>query len=490
MTTKVGLYVRISEDAEGLGLGIARQEEDGRVVAAQRGWEIARIYADNDLSAYKVGVVRPDFEALLEDFAAGRIDGIVAYDVDRFVRQPMDLERAIALYDRRPGSVFATVQGDIDLSTSDGRTFARMLVAMGNKSSMDTSRRVKRKHLDLARRGLPVGGNRPFGWAEDGLTIKPEEAELIRRAAVDVLAGASLHGICRQWNEMGVTTPTRRIRKPNRIPLVAGGNPWRSTPLKSVLLNPRLAGWRSYHGEIATGFAGELMRGQQEPILTDDQWRAVVAVLTDPSRGGVHAHPGARKYLLSGIVRCASCSSMLRGNNQQKKNTFGYGCPARTNGGCGKVGVSGPQLDAHVTVLVLDHLAERNLHHAPSPWPRVQELEAVRGQLAELSHGYSTRQISARIFMPLVADLERQENDLLDEQSGWMRQQIKVTNASTDVVSEWETMSLDRRREIVGSVLQAVLVRPAVARGGRFDSSRAEPVWWQTDEPPAPIVHP
>ena len=86
------------------------------------------------------------------------IDGVVVYDLDRFARQPVDLERAIRIFDGRVGLRFATVQSDIDLSSPDGRTMARVMVAFANKASnkasMDTSRRVRRKHLELAQRGV------------------------------------------------------------------------------------------------------------------------------------------------------------------------------------------------------------------------------------------------------------------------------------------------------------------------------------------------
>jgi site-specific DNA recombinase len=102
----------------------------------------SQVRVDNDVSAYKTKVVRPKFEALLDDLKLGLVDGVVVYDLDRFARQPVDLERAIRIFDDRPGLVFATVQSDIDLSTSDGRTVARVMVAFANKTSMDTSRRI------------------------------------------------------------------------------------------------------------------------------------------------------------------------------------------------------------------------------------------------------------------------------------------------------------------------------------------------------------
>jgi site-specific DNA recombinase len=43
--------VRISHDRAGAGLGIARQEEDCRELCARKGWDVAGMYPDNDVSA-------------------------------------------------------------------------------------------------------------------------------------------------------------------------------------------------------------------------------------------------------------------------------------------------------------------------------------------------------------------------------------------------------------------------------------------------------
>lgn len=226
-------------------------------------------------------MVRPEFERLLADLDGGMIDGIVTYDLDRFARQPADLERAIAIYDRQPSLVFATVQGDVNLETPDGRTMARVMVAFANKASMDTSRRVRRKHLEPAQKGVPVGGHRPFGYQADKVTIEPTETELIRQAAKDILTGVGLHTIARRWNDAGVTT--------------TAGNPWRRSVLKTMMLSPRLAGFRVYRGGIARDEQGEPVSGLYPALLDVETWEAVCAVLTDPARGGRHSHVGGRK---------------------------------------------------------------------------------------------------------------------------------------------------------------------------------------------------
>ena len=46
------VYARISADTEGKSLGVQRQLEDCRKLAAARGWPVGREYVDNDISAY------------------------------------------------------------------------------------------------------------------------------------------------------------------------------------------------------------------------------------------------------------------------------------------------------------------------------------------------------------------------------------------------------------------------------------------------------
>ena len=63
------IYCRISRDGGGLGLGVARQEELCGKLAAEKGWPVAEIYVDNDMSAYS-GAPRPAYRRLLSDLEA------------------------------------------------------------------------------------------------------------------------------------------------------------------------------------------------------------------------------------------------------------------------------------------------------------------------------------------------------------------------------------------------------------------------------------
>ena len=104
---------------------------------------------------------------MLEDYEDGGIDGVIFYDLDRLARQPRDLEDLIDLaeYYKRP---VETVTGQLDLRTSNGRAMARVLVAMANKSSEDTSRRVARAQLQEAQQGK----SRRFGRLGAGSALR------------------------------------------------------------------------------------------------------------------------------------------------------------------------------------------------------------------------------------------------------------------------------------------------------------------------------
>jgi DNA invertase Pin-like site-specific DNA recombinase len=68
---RAAIYVRISKDRAGAGLGVARQRRDCDALAASLGWAVADVYCDNDISAY-AGKRRPEYERMLADLKRGR----------------------------------------------------------------------------------------------------------------------------------------------------------------------------------------------------------------------------------------------------------------------------------------------------------------------------------------------------------------------------------------------------------------------------------
>src|SRR5207248_211564 len=127
----------------------------------------------------------------------------------------------------------------------------RITGAVARKESDDKSRRIRRKHEELAAAGKPSGGGtRPFGYEADKLTIRPDEAEVIRDCARHVLAGDSLRSICIDLNERGVVTVT--------------GKQWTSQTLRRILMSARISGQREHEREIVA-------KAQWPAIITPKQ---------------------------------------------------------------------------------------------------------------------------------------------------------------------------------------------------------------------------
>jgi DNA invertase Pin-like site-specific DNA recombinase len=82
MTSRIGIYTRVSHDATGEQTATARQEKACRAFAEVRGWDVVEVFEDVDLSAYQRGVMRPGYEALLRAIQAGDVDGALVWKLD------------------------------------------------------------------------------------------------------------------------------------------------------------------------------------------------------------------------------------------------------------------------------------------------------------------------------------------------------------------------------------------------------------------------
>jgi site-specific DNA recombinase len=116
---RAGVYCRISRDGEGEGKGVARQLTDCLEIAARHDWTVVDRYIDNDVGASRRSKKprRKEYDRLLADIQAGRIDAVAIWMEDRLLRQVIELAEfhctAITASSRptRPGGG-TTLRGD------------------------------------------------------------------------------------------------------------------------------------------------------------------------------------------------------------------------------------------------------------------------------------------------------------------------------------------------------------------------------------------
>lgn len=277
----VAVYARMSLDKTGEGLGVERQEQECRELAARLGVTVSNVFSDNDISA-TTGKRRPGFEALL----ASKPEAVIVWHIDRLVRVTKDLERVIDL----GIPVHAVTAGHLDLATPAGRAVARTITAWSSYEGEQKAERQKAAARQRAAAGKSWWPTRPFGFEMDGSHRLPE-AEGLKEAYRRLLAGNSLRSTALSLNDAGLITPK--------------GNPWRAETLLPVLKNARNAGLRSYRGEVVGPAAWEA-------IVPEETWRAAVALLNDPARR--QPRGPVKRYLLTGFATCGKCGSPLRVN--------------------------------------------------------------------------------------------------------------------------------------------------------------------------------
>ncbi len=471
--SNAGIYCRISHDGDGDGLGVARQEQDCRVLAERHGLVVADVYIDNDIGASDRSRKkrRPEYERLLEDARSGRIRVVLAYSNSRLTRRLRELEDLIALHERHGVRVLTVVSGEDDLSTADGRMVARIKASVDSAEAERTAERVARKHLENAQNGKPVGGRRPFGWQADRATLNEYEAGLLRQAATDVLAGVRLATIVKRWNDAGVRTVT--------------GKPWSGGVLLQVLRSPRLAGWRTHRvggsawslvPPIVLDKQGQPVRGQWEPIIDHATHLALVQALTSkPDHRSVVPRRNARRYMMTGLLRCAVCNGVMYGNKVGDSHFYRCDTPKCSNT------ASGPGVDTWVG----ERIVARSELVAAQTTPagtdaRLAELNAhiddMNAMIEDVMAAYRNKGISATTAFGNVSKLEESLVPVVAERDALLAETALSAPEALDG-GVWEAMDDDRRRAAAERVLQAVYVNKPTKRGNRFDPSRLDAVW-------------
>lgn len=285
---RAALYLRISDDKAGQGLGVDRQETDCRALAERLGWDVVGVYADNDVSAYS-GKVRPQYRAMLAAVRAGHVDAILAYAPDRLYRRMPDLVEFTELVTAHSLKVETVNGGKVDLTTPQGVFNANVLGAAAQFEAQNTAWRVRRAREQAAKAGRFTGGARPFGFEPDGVTLRESEALFIREATRAVLAGRSVGAIVKEANAQGIRT--------------SRGSEWRHNTLRQMLLRPRNAGLvASGHPDAHARGGVEIIAPAQWPaIISEDEWRALVDLCSGRRRPDQST---AAKWLGTHIFTC------------------------------------------------------------------------------------------------------------------------------------------------------------------------------------------
>lgn len=457
------IYARISSDQDGTALGVTRQVEDCRALAKQLGWTVAEEYVDNDISAY-TGKKRPGYQRMLDDLVAGERDAVIAYHLDRLTRRPIELEHFVEVATTAKVAVRFVSGGDFDLVSGDGLMVMRMLSAVAAGESATKSRRLKRKNDEAAAKGVPhKGGNRPFGYEDDWVTARADEAAVVRAIFERFLAGESLRSIATWLDAEGVKT--------------VNGRPWLSTSVRTMLRNPRYAGLRSHRGDVV-GTA------TWEPIITIAERDKVMALM---ERRASTRERTNRSYLLTGLLRCGKCGNRLF--SARRQNSRRYVCMAGPDhgGGCGRLTIVATPLEQLIADAVLYRLDTPELAAALSGQAELdtesaalsEALAQARAHLDELAQIYGDGNIGQREWLTAKSPIDARVKDLerrLARATGNSGLAAVIGNGES-LRAQWTDLPLGRQAAIVKTILDHANIGPGQPSARSLDPGRVDLVW-------------
>ena len=289
------IYTRTSSD-ECLGQDYnslaAQRDACAAFILSQKseGWSKARmIYEDGGYSGGSLD--RPALRQLLTDMAAGELDVVVVYKIDRLTRSLRDFAKLSELLGRSSASFVAVTQ-QFNTASSMGRLTLNILLTFAQFEREMAGDRIRDKIAASTKLGIWMGGHPALGYDAPAkrLVVNPHEADIVRHIFKRFLDLQSMGELRKDLERSGIVSKRRIIRNGPEV----GGNSFTWHPLHSILTNPLYAGMIRHKGQI--------YKGRHVAIIDPSQFEKVQEVVRRVAEQEKAKRDKAYPSLLRGII--------------------------------------------------------------------------------------------------------------------------------------------------------------------------------------------
>jgi DNA invertase Pin-like site-specific DNA recombinase len=279
------IYTRVSTTEQvGAEFGSLDAQRDAceAFIASQRaeGWALVPDrYDDGGVSG--ATLERPALQRMLRDIAAGLIDTIVVYKIDRLCRSLVHFAKLVEVFDAH-GVTFASITQSFSNTTSMGKLTLNILLSFAEFERQVIGERVRDKISASKARGMWAGGPVPLGYEvrDRKLAVNEDEAARVRRVFEAFAATGSATRLVPVLRAEGVLTKT--------------GRPFDKGALYRVLNN------RTYLGEVT--HQGNVYPGEHQAIVPQELWDSVHAILQQSPRVRANQNRRQTPALLRGLI--------------------------------------------------------------------------------------------------------------------------------------------------------------------------------------------
>ena len=334
---KVAAYARVSMETERLQHSLSAQiSYYSEMIQKHAGWQYVGVYADDSISGTKISK-RNEFQRMVADCEAGKIDIILTKSISRFARNTVDLLNTV----RRLKELGVSVRFEkenIDSLSKDGELMLTLLASFAQEESRSISDNVKWGTVKRFQKGIPNGQMRVFGykWLDGQLIIIQDEAEIIRWMYQEYMKGASRIEIGRILNNKGVFTRKGKQWLDSNVKMVLTNITYTGNLLfqKGYTIDPITKKKRKNRGELPQFYAEDT----HEAIIPMDEYQRVQAEFKRRRDLGPLGNKSLKLTAFSTKITCSICGKHY--HRIGKHNTTGelyyiWICPTMIKKGTG-----------------------------------------------------------------------------------------------------------------------------------------------------------
>jgi hypothetical protein len=255
-----------------------------------------------------------------------------------------------------------------------------------------------------------------------------------------------------------------------------------------MLTRARLAGIREHGIREAQERGRNPARypGTWPAIISAAELERVRAILLDPARRTTPSN--ARTHLLSGFLVCGrpGCGTRLTARPRSGDHAPRYLCSKQPRGskagGCGVAILANP-VEAVVVAALLyrlgspdfaDAIDAEDTEEGATDARALQEYDA---RLAQLADEYATGGLERGEWDAARSAIKTQRDVLRARIGTASRLDMLADVTGPDAAKVWETMSFDRRRAVLGALIEQVAVSAGRRGYNRFDPARLDVKW-------------
>ena len=378
---KVAAYARVSMESERLQHSLSAQVSYySSLIQQNPAWEYAGVYADDGITGTKTND-RTEFNRMIADCEAGKIDIILTKSISRFARNTVDLLNAV----RHLKELGISVQFEkehIDSLSEDGELMLTLLASFAQEEVRSLSDNVKWGTRKRFEKGIPNGRFQIYGyrWDGDHLVVEPEEAKIVKLIYDNFLNGLSAESTEKQLEEMGVKSYKGQHFGNTSIRQILGNITYTGNLLfqKEYTVDPISKKSRKNQGELPQYW----VENTHEAIIPMEVYQAVQEEKARRRELGVFANWSINTSCFTSKIKCGRCGksyqrSNRRGRKDPDANYTVWICGTRRKTGnaqCQNKDIPEPMLkEACAAVLGLDEFDEtvfsEQINHIEIPAP-------------------------------------------------------------------------------------------------------------------------